>query len=184
MKNFVVRNARPTRTVTLYGRTLAPSSVGGRTNTMALSLSELIGAPCVDLFRAGRIELVSGGMPEELKAMIANDAVLEASPAVPVEGPPPISTSEPEPVEPPKAPEPVVSDVPVELTASEEPSAPSETPTSTAPETEPVAKNTEESLKALTVPELRKIAKGYKLKASGTEDELIHRILDHEAGVS
>jgi len=44
--------------------------------------------------------------------------------------------------------------------------------------------HTYESLKEFTVSRLRKLAKSLKIKSSGSEDELIQRILDHQNGGS
>lgn len=170
MKSYVIRNARPLGTVTLYGRTLAPASVGGRTNTMFLSHAELLGGPCVDLLRSGRIELVRGTPPEELQVLLAGGVIPAPLDPEVVSAAPDLATvsiSEPAEVEPP-APEPVAAE-PVSVIV---------------PEPEAPAKRTAEDLKELTVVELRKIARGYKLKTSGSEDDLIQRILDHEAGVN
>jgi hypothetical protein len=164
VESFFVRNLRRDRTLTLYGRVLAPASIGGRTNSMVLSLEQLLGDPCVEQIKLGRLGL-RGPMPDELVARLAEISSTEA-PAPSQE--PPLSVLEAPAVEPP-APAVLSADVvepQVEIPAVEEP------------------KNTAESLKALSVSELRKIAKGYKIKSSGTEDELIQRILDHEAGVS
>ena len=131
---------------------------------MVLSLEQLLGDPCVAQIKLGRLGL-RGPMPSELVARLAEIDPIE-TPAPSQE--PPLSVPEAPAVEPP-APVVLSAEViesQVEIPATEEP------------------KNTAESLKALSVSELRKIAKGYKIKSSGTEDELIQRILDHEAGVS
>lgn len=175
MKSYVIRNARPLGTVTLYGRTLAPASVGGRTNTMFLSEAELLGGPCVDLLRAGRIELVRGTPPESLRVLLAGGVLPSTAPLDPEVASAAtdlVSDSISEPVEVEQiAPEPVVAAEPVSVVeVVAEPEAP--------------PKRTAEDLKAFTVVELRKIARGYKLKTSGSEDDLIQRILDHETGVT
>lgn len=159
MGQFIIRNVRSNRTVTLYGRTLAPASVGGRTNAMVVSLEQLLDPACVEHIKLGRLA-VHGEMPVELVALLSESGPTETQ--APAEEPAPLAPEAP-PVEPP---------------APEEPSV-----VAAEPEVAEL-QHTFESLKALTVTELRKIAKGHKIKSSGTEDELIQRILDHQAGVS
>lgn len=168
---FFVRNLRQRHTLTMYGRTLAPAAIGGRTSVMALSLEQLLSDTCVNHIKSGNL-ILQGPMPDELAARLSDGG--------PADVPTPLGESSPSvteapAVEPPAPVEPAVevaqpqienSEPEVVVSADEKP------------------RNTAESLKALTVSELRKIAKGYKIKSSGTEDELIQRILDHEAGES
>lgn len=172
MDKFIVRNTRPLRTVTLYGRVLAPASVGGRTNTMVLSLAELLGGPCVDLFKAERLALVGRAMPEELVAAIGGISGDGLSIAEPAAAEPPSSSPEPVVVEP------QVPAAPVEV---ESPS------TSTPPEdSAPAATelHTESELLELKASQLRELAENLGLDSSGTKAEITKRILDSEAGVS
>lgn len=172
MGPFFVRNMRPRHTLTLYGRTLAPASVGGRTSIMALSLDQLLGDPCVENLKIGRLVL-QGPVPDELAARLSDGGSAEV---LTPSGESPPSVPEVQVVEP-QAPA-VLSVEIVEPQVQQEPAVEIVEPPVEAP------RNTVESLRELSITELRKMAKGYKIKSSGAEDELIQRILDHEAGVS
>jgi len=132
---------------------------------MVLSLAQLLDSPCTAAFERGHLELVSGDMPDELRALLFPVEAPVDAPAAASE--PPTST-EPEKVE--SVPEPELEElIPEDLVPEKD---------------ETVAKHSAEELGALPYDELRDLAKSLALKSSGSGASLIQRILDHEAGVS
>lgn len=83
-KPYTVENQRPRRTVSLYGRILAPKNFGGNAQC-DLSEDELLRPGCTKLLQNGRLSLVRGTAPAALLAILS--PAEEAAPVEPTPAP-------------------------------------------------------------------------------------------------
>ena len=141
---------------------------------MDLSEEELLGAPCVRLFKVGRLRLVRGEAPEAFSALFS--APEEADSPSPVEAPveaPPVvaeTPSEPEPApEPEPTPEPLSDSAPI----------PQEDEAVSGPDLEDVSYVwTSDELYALNADDQKTICRSRSLKVGGREASRVQRILE------
>ena len=180
-KPYTVENQRPRRTVQLPGVLLAPKG-RGRTSRADLTLSDVLGSPCLRLLASGRLRVVRGEQTPVLDALAALAAADSGEEVVLVPTPAPaevVIEEKPEPV-----PElPPVLDTPSSDEDGEDEGEPLEEVDS-APSEEEVAEElsaptwTAESLKALNSAEQKDICRDLGIKVSGKEDARISRILE------
>lgn len=176
-KSYTIENQRPRRTVTLYGRTLAPKG-RGRTSSMQLTEEQLLGTPCVRLLQLNRVALVHGEAPVELLALLS--ASEEAAPSAEA---------------PPGSPEGSISATTNSPVEDADPGSGSETPSEEAPESDTPSPTTDagpsladhsyvwtaEELTALNASDQKAICRNRGLQTSGREADRVQRILDAQS---
>jgi len=169
---FIVRNNRPRKTVTVCGQLLAPAIRGGRSE-LPLTEQEFTSAPVQRLIEMKRLVCVStpSGWGEKPKKPTPKPKKAAAAPKA---SPPPA----------PKAAKPKKEAAPkAETSAAIVP--PDELPMEVAADKvddsllEDKSRSwSYDTLKPLTVKQIKKVAKSRGLKVGGKEDEVINRILD------
>ena len=171
---YLVKNNRPRRTVSLFGRVLA-SSVSGGAGTMLLTEEQWQSPSVQTQVENKRIVLLHCVDDTGGKVQAGPPPVKETKKAAPAPKPEPAPT-------PPPAPEPVELEVPVldEDTDEDSEDLPS---FETAPE-ETGDSTRREDLELLERQELQDLAKNLSVKASGKSADIITRILRAEAPLS
>lgn len=170
---YTIENARPRRTVSLFGRILASKTSGGKP-TMDLTLEELVSEPCVRLLRSGRVRLV-GEVPPALAALLSSEepasVVSESEP----EAPPALFPFMPE--------EPVSKEAEAAFTTEVEETPGEDEPSTAEVAVEPLEETIDSAraqLELMSMRELKDLAKERDIKTSGHKDDLINRLLGIE----
>jgi hypothetical protein len=162
---FIVRNNRPRKTVTVCGQLLAPAIRGGRSE-LPLTEQEFTSAPVQRLIEMKRLVCVStpsgwGEKPKKPTPKPKKAAAPKASPPPAPKAAKPKKEAAPALVPPDELPMEVAADK-VDDSLLEDQSR----------------SWSYDTLKPLTVKQIKKVAKSRGLKVGGKEDEVINRILD------
>ena len=186
MPRFLVQNNRPRRTITLFGRLLAPIYSGGK-GQMWLSEDQLAEKHVDVLLRRKRLVVLEvrnaeGKLLEKLPKYwepgFDSEAYREEMDKPPLE---PGMNVDGTPHEEPEEDEPVGDDDTPQMATKPLEEPPADTDTDTNTDTD-VPGHTQEELEALNRSDLVRLAKEFNVKASGKSLGIIERILGAQAG--